>query len=261
MSEGVINVPPDAGTSKRWGEWVITLEGSELRKSSGHEVCVVSPRQRSVCNYLARMQLADDLPSSCTWDLQTIGHGKRSEVLIPIRRLRSQVESDRLDDELGELYSAHFRGPIARVAAAFTMTVSEMTDNATTHGWSNVGVSYVAAQRYRADRCVLVVGDLGIGIPEHIRRVHPELSDDGDAIREATKEGVTGTGDSQRGIGYQQVIDSLKETQVPSGELRIWSGKGRFRIKTRDGLIERRRAWTVEEETAGTWVRLELCVR
>jgi hypothetical protein len=75
-----------------------------------------------------------------------------------------------------------------------------------------------------------------------MRGVFPELVDDGDAIREATKEGMSGTGDSERGNGYQYVIDGLKETEVPRGELRVWSGRGRFRVETRNGPQERRRA-------------------
>jgi hypothetical protein len=207
------------------------------------------------------MHLAIDLPSSCLCDLDTLDPNARSNVLIPIRRLRSPSDGDELEQELSDLYLAHFSGALRRLSEAFTRTVGEISDNATTHGSSAVGVSYVAAQRYAHDRCVLAVGDLGVGIPEHMRRAFPALRDDGDAIREATKEGISGTGDPLRGIGYQYVIDGLKETEVPRGELRVWSGKGRFRVETQNGIQGRRRAWTVEETTMGTWVRLDLVGR
>lgn len=280
----LICVPEDAGAGKHWGEWMILreppagtviLDLTELRSadplflarmrgfidwhcSLGREVRLKRPRRPGVQAYLERMHLAAGLPDGCTCDLGTIGTDERSDVLIPIRRLWSPTEVDELDQELEDLYLAQFTGPLGDLAEAFTATVSEICDNATTHGRSDVGVSYITAQRYQHKRCVLAIGDLGIGIPEHIRKTSADLTNDGDAIREATKEGVTGTGRSDRGFGYQYVIDALKETKVPRGELRIWSGHGRFRVETIGGVQVRRRAWTVEQATAGTWVRLEL---
>jgi hypothetical protein len=286
-----IPVPADAGTSTHWGEWMIleepprpvaghplVIDLSHLRTadplflarmrgcidwhcSVGRSVRIVSPRLASVRLYLERMHLACDLPSGCECGLDTLGQDERSNVLIPIRRLSAPQDGDRLDEELADLYRAHFDGPLGGLAQAFSTTVSEMSDNATTHGRSEVGVSYVTAQRYPKGRCVLVIGDLGIGIPAHVRRAYPRLADDGDAIREATKEGITGltgTGSGHRGYGYQCVIDDLKNKWIARGELRVWSGKGRFRVETRHGVQERRRAWTVEQATVGTWVRLEL---
>ncbi len=284
MSVAIVKVPADAGTSEQWGERVIlreppaetvVLDLTDLQFvdplfllrlrgfidwhcSNGHEVHVVRPGSADVRDYLARMGLNRDLPDACRCDFGAIRSTERSEVLIPIRRLRSTLDSDALDDELGALYSAYFTGTLGRLAEAFTRTVSEMCDNATSHGSSKVGVAYVTAQRYMPRRCVVAIGDLGIGIPDHIRKAFPDLTDDDDAIRVATKEGFTATGSPHRGIGYQYVIDGLKETKVPMGELRIWSGQGRFRVEVRDGTQIRRRAWGVNQPTVGTWVRLEL---
>jgi hypothetical protein len=280
----VVQVPAGAGTSGGWGDWAILREpppgavGLDLTDldfvdpffllrlrgfidwhcRNGHEVIVTSPRSHDVRTYLERMHLSKHLPELCQCDLGILGTDAKSDVLIPIRRLGSQQESDQLEEELGELYTAHFTGGLARLAAPFTTTVSEICDNATTHGRSAVGVAYVTAQRYTHDRCVLVIGDLGIGIPEHMRKQFPHLIDDGDAIREATKEGITGTGDPNRGVGHQFVIDALKTSEVPYGELRLWSGYGRFRVDAFAGIQGRRRAWTVEHSTVGTWARLEL---
>lgn len=282
----MVNVPADAGTSQRWGEWVIlqeppeetvVLDLSEVRfadplfllrlrgfidwhTSNGHPVRIMRPRNTSVGKYLARMSLANDLPDNCECDLESVAAARKNDVLIPIRRLASQADSDALDDELGALYTAHFTGNFRGFAEAFTRTVGEMCDNATTHGKSNVGVAYVTAQRYK-DRCVLAIGDLGVGIPEHMRSAFPNLVQDEDAIREATLEGVTATGNPHRGIGYQYVIDGLKESAVAGGELRVWSGYGRFRVVVRGGVQIRRRAWQIEHPTAGTWVRLDLSAR
>lgn len=219
---------------------------------------IVSPRQPHIRSYLEWMHLATDLPAGCNSNLATLDAPGSSKILIPVRRLLTPTDVVDLDQELGDLYLAHFNGPVARLAEAFTRTVGELSDNATTHGRSSVGGSYVAAQRYNQQRCVLAVGDLGIGIPTHMRQVFPELTDDGDAIRIATIEGKSGTGDPQRGIGYQYVIDGLKNERIAKGELHVWSGWGRFRLETRSGIQERRRAWSIDEPTKGTWVRLEL---
>jgi hypothetical protein len=286
-----VPVPADGGTSQRWGEWaplrrpppadellldlsdvefvdpffLVRLRGFiDLHCSNGIPMTIEPPKSSAVRTYLERMDLAGNLPAGCASGLQA-RPAVAGNVLIPIRRLGSTSDVDlMLDGEIATLLDAQFTNSLAGLGLAFTATVSEMCDNATTHGHSNVGTAYVAAQRYSAGRCVLVVGDLGIGIPAHIRRQHPTLLTDDDAIREATKEGVTGaTGSNRnhRGIGYQWVIDSLKEANIPFGELRVWSGRGRFRVEVRDGLQLRRRAWGVEGETAGTWVRLELRAR
>lgn len=82
---------------------------------------------------------------------------------------------------LGELLAAHFAVGLARLGSAFVMATSELADNAVIHGRNEVG-AYVAAQRYKTTRCVLSIGDLGVGIPEHLRRAYPHLTDDGLAI-------------------------------------------------------------------------------
>ncbi len=287
MGEVVVKVPKDAGNSERWGEWAIlrdppedtvVLDLSEVRFAdplfllrlrgfidlhcfNGHAVRVVRPRSIAVRNYLVRMDFGEDLPDRCDCDLGGVMTQNRGDVLIPIRRLTSRIDSDRPDDELATLLSAQFVGRLGFLADAFTRTAGEMCDNATTHGRSPVGVAYITAQRYQQQRCVLAIGDLGIGIPEHMRRAFPHLTDDGQAIREATKEGVTGTGDPHRGIGYQWVIDGMKETKVPGGELRIWSGRGACRVLVLAGRQVRREARAVEGRTVGTWVRLELAAR
>jgi hypothetical protein len=187
VGEIAINVPRDAGTSQRWGEWVVLREPPEetvvmnLSKlgfadplfvlrlrgfidwhcSNGRSVRLARPESNAVHNYLARMRVNEDLPEACSADFRAVRAQARSDVLIRVRRLASTLDSDALDDELGALYSAHFTGRMGEFAEAFTRTVSEMCDNATTHGRSDVGAAYVTAQRYRSERCVLAVGDLG----------------------------------------------------------------------------------------------------
>lgn len=278
-----ISVPADGGQNTWWAEsialrpvesddlvldlsdlemvdplFVARLRGLiDLHADDGRQITVVPPRKDLTRKYLEFMQLACELPSNCECELGSLEVPGSSRILIPIRRLSSPGDVEDLERALGDLYLAHFSGPLAKLAEAFTRTVGEISDNATTHGKSPVGVSYVAAHRFPKG-CILAVGDVGIGIPAHMRKAFPELEDDGDAIRVATHEGKSGTGDPQRGIGYQYVIDGLKNEHIATGELRVWSGRGRFRVLTMSGLQMRRRAWTVDEATVGTWVRVDL---
>jgi anti-sigma regulatory factor (Ser/Thr protein kinase) len=180
--------------------------------------------------------------------------------LIELTRLHRPAEADDLDDRLGELLAAHFAAGLARLGSAFVMATSELADNAVTHGRNEVG-AYVAAQRYTTTRCVLSIGDLGVGIPEHLRRAYPHLTDDGLAILEATKEGVTAAETSaraHRGIGYVHMVDEMVKTAVPRGTIRIWSGVGRLEIEVRDGRVVRRQSRTVDGSTVGSWISVEL---
>lgn len=225
---------------------------------AGCDVQVVSPRSIAACRYLERMHLLVEAPSRCRSTLGTRPHAGANGILIPIRRLYSPGDSDTLDQELEDLYLAHFTKAIAPLAGAFSDTIGEISENATTHGYSVDGAAYVAAQRYPGNRCVIAIGDLGVGIPAHVRGTQPGLKDDGDAIRVATKEGISGTGDKTRGFGFQEVIDALKEPEIGYGDLRIWSGGGRFRFHAQQGVQLVRRAWSVDAKTEGTWVRVEL---
>lgn len=287
MSAIPVNVPPGAGNSDRWGEALIlrpapdgeplVLDLSRLQfadplflarlrafmdwhDARGHQVVVRPPERRAVRNYLARMGIGANLPPGCSCDLGTVTASDRGDVLIPVTRLRDKSDSDGLDESLGELLTAHFTGELGRLAEPFAMTVGEMCDNATTHGQNLCG-AYVVAQRYQKTRCVLTIGDVGIGIPEHMRQQHPHLTDDGAAIAEATKELVSGTGDPHRGVGYDEVITTMRESRVARGDLRVWAGQGRFAMTVRRGEHRQRRGWSIEDRTEGTWVRLELATR
>src|SRR5829696_2987257 len=273
-------VPADGGVSVKWGEWLplrpahqdahpLHLDLSNLsfvdplflvrlrgfldwHAARGHEVIVEPPSRMYVRNYLARMNICDELPDRCTFNVGSVNSKPHPDVLIALRRLRTQRDADDLDEAVENLLQAQFSGRLARYGDAFTMTIGEMCDNAISHGRSAHG-AYVAAQRYQGKRCVLAIGDLGIGIPEHLRRTHPHLTDDGEAIAEATKPRVTGVKGPRaqhRGNGYFHVIDEMRETAVPSGVLRVWAGNGRFSVAMTEGRATMRRGWTIEEPTA-----------
>jgi hypothetical protein len=281
-----IGMTPGCGKSRRWGERLplrpaprrpLLLDLSRLvfadplylvrlrafidcHAGRGHAVEVVPPTSREVCNYLARMGLTDDLPASCSFSLSQVRVRDLPDILIPLTRLQDTMEAGLLDDKVGELLQAHFPGQLAHLGDAFAAAIGELTDNATTHGQSEHG-TYIAAQRYEESRCVLAIADLGVGIPAHIRRAYPHLTDDGDAIADATRAAITASTPkskrSHRGYGYEHLIDEMLVTNVPYGSLRIWSGSGRFNLTVIDGHTQQRRGWK-SEATAGASIRVEL---
>jgi anti-sigma regulatory factor (Ser/Thr protein kinase) len=76
--------------------------------------------------------------------------------------------------------------------AAFEWSVNEITDNVLVHSQSEVGgIVQMSTFTRRTQRIEYVVVDAGIGIPKSLRRAHPELRSDAEALNQAVKEGVT----------------------------------------------------------------------
>src|SRR2546428_13325573 len=76
--------------------------------------------------------------------------------------------------------------------AAIEWSVNEITDNVLNHSESATGglvqVTTFAKQKRRVEYAVC---DSGIGIPESLRRAHPEITSDTDALDKAIREGFT----------------------------------------------------------------------
>ena len=116
--------------------------------------------------------------------------------------------------------------------AAF-MAVSELCANAIDHGENELG-AFAAVRRVTEPRpqVTIAIGDLGMGVPEHIRRHYPEWSDDGWAIAYATRESVSGTNDPHRGIGFSSVFEAALTSSLHGGRMDILSANGFCRIQT-----------------------------
>lgn len=141
--------------------------------------------------------------------------------------------------------------------AAF-MAVAELCDNAIDHGRNPLG-AFVAARRIVEPRrqVSLAIGDLGIGIPEHIRQRYPEWGDDGYAIAHATQSHVTGTGDPHRGIGFSEVLEAALTSSLHSARMDIHSAGGFFRLQV---VQEQRKpeVFPAASFRRGTWIAYDL---
>jgi len=192
------------------------------------------------------------MPLRCTAEAPALGRG---ESLIPVMHVTDAEMIDRVVQDL----STDFESPDTKVTAAIVnpllIAISELGENATTHGASENG-AWVAA-RHERGWCSVTVGDLGMGIPRHISKRVPELDDDGVAIKRAVEQGASGAG-KQRGVGYGGLIKDLTCPEIDHARLRVWSGAGRFTVAFQAGEAVHSQVEAVPVATAGTWVSVDL---
>jgi hypothetical protein len=223
----------------------------------GREMEVIAPRTQNVANYLSRMQIAADLPAHTFAGLPSVVSSASSEVLVPITRLRNQIDVETMGDDLYRLFQGHAADDVAVFADALQEGFSELCSNGVEHGHSSSGC-YFAAQRYggRHRRVVLSVGDLGMGAPDHMRQVYGDVGDRR-LLRKTLEEGASGTGDEERGNGIPSVLEEARNAQMRYAQLEIRSGNAQLRHRLhRDGASKT----STEQGTfkRGTWICFEL---
>lgn len=178
------------------------------------------------------------------------------EVILGCTRLRELTDVDLLANALLDPLVDHF-DDVAVVRDAVLMAFGELCQNAVEHGAGPSGC-LVAASRGESEgtsKMMLGIGDLGVGIPDHLRRTHPELTLDEHAIGQALQEGVTGTGKGHRGYGFHWVLRETLVSAATGAQMFIRSGKGSFRRE----IVDARHVdhgWG-STPTRGTWIAHE----
>lgn len=115
----------------------------------------------------------------------------------------------------------------AVLADALFSAVSELASNALQHSGADLGVCLSMRRRTQPRIHVeLSIGDLGIGVPEHLRRRYPEWGDDEYAVAMALEDGVSGTGDPHRGYGYNHTFAEALTQSVHAARLEVHSARG-----------------------------------
>jgi len=169
--------------------------------------------------------------------------------------------ADAWDDLLGEIVPDFVSGLPDRFGTRGLDVLSELIDNAGTHGSSPAG-TFVCAQCYDGG-CGLPAGlwlgvaDAGLGIPGHLR-LNPryaEIDRDEELIRLARRPWVTGTRD-RRGWGLVAVFEGA--AGGTDGDILIHSGGGEgvFRVRPEGRPYARYSART--PRLPGTWVHVRL---
>lgn len=211
-----------------------------------------------MATYMARMQIDRGLPDGTFVGLPEVSAQEDSNVLIAIKQLREFSDVDELGEKLVPFFLAH-SDDIAVFANAMHLGVSELCGNAVEHGANDLGC-YVAAQRYERPhrRTVLALGDLGVGIPKHMRKRYRSLSSDRRALRQAVKEGITATGKPERGIGFSSLMEGALGPQMRYATLDIHSGNAKLKHSVREGDFEPiTKTWPAPYKI-GTWATFEL---
>lgn len=103
---------------------------------------------------------------------------------------------------------------------ALQVSISELFNNIKDHTRFDIGSIFV--QHFpNENRVLIAVSDFGLGIPENVRGVHPEISD-ADAILAAVKNGFTTRSvDTNEGIGLDYLLQTV--VGVNGGEVTFYS--------------------------------------
>lgn len=223
----------------------------------GRKIVVKAPAHREVANYLSRMGIAMGVPDSVFPDLPSVRRRDQSAVLVPITRLHSPTDVEVTGDELYRLFQGHADDEVAVFADALQEAFTELCNNGVEHGTNPLG-TYLAAQRYRgkSPKTVLTIGDLGMGVPAHMRQVFDDQSDRR-MLRKALEEEVSGTGSSERGNGIPSVLQEAQSSRISYARLEIRSGHASLHHYVhRSGTTRTGTSATAFKK--GTWICFEL---
>jgi hypothetical protein len=228
---------------------------SRLREQNAAPEVVV-PDDAEVRAYLVDVGLDQVVPGA--WGA---GGGSRVEPpLVPLTHLES---SESWDEVLANLWPA-VRAALGEYPhAKRTLDImSELVDNATTHGHSAVG-AFVCAQQYTGATSShepgiwVGIADAGIGIPKHLRgnARYARVRSDVELIRQARRPWVTGTAD-RRGWGLVEVFEDAAASGPSHLLIRSGRGEGQFRLREGSRVHARYRA--LRQAVGGAWVHVRI---
>jgi hypothetical protein len=226
-----------------------------LRREAGEEPAIVLPSDPAVRARLRSAGLAESLPGS--WGVED-----REEAplpLLPITRLAAAEDWDFLLTDLwGDIHATGVDGALLRPTFEI---LSELVDNAATHGHSPVGTfltaCYCPSQGDLPPGVWLAIADGGRGIPAHLR-LNPKyrgVGADERLIQLARRPWVTGTRD-RRGWGLVEVFEQA--SSLGASEMLIRSGAGEGHFLLRPGLAPHARYIRFSPRVPGTWIHLRL---
>lgn len=234
---------------------VLSVLNSSARES-GAEVEVLVPVDEAVRRYMVDAGIDQHLDAQ--W-----GPGGGSIVEPPLVKLRRVSSGDDWEDELKTLWP-EIRTALGDLESARRTTdiMSELIDNATTHGSSAAG-TFVCAQRHTGatsglERGIWIgIADAGIGIPNHLRRrdEYASVASDKELIRLARQAGVTGTAD-QRGYGFYEVFEEAAAASPSHLLIRAGAGEGDFRLSPSKNVRAAYR--DLADEVSGTWIHVRI---
>jgi hypothetical protein len=218
----------------------------EWHRMLGRTVQVLRPEDRATSRVFEQLGIGSPEPAEAAED-----------TVVPATRLKDENGVEAVSAATKQILEYQLMD-VSRLGDAAFYAVSELCGNALEHGRNGLGAFVAARRETRPRRRVIVaIGDLGIGIPEHLRRVYPELSEDGYAIARAIEPGVSGTDDPHRGYGYDWVFEKALTSASHMARLEIHSLRGFYATE----IVQEKRSpkgFPAANYKRGTWISLEL---
>ncbi len=150
-------------------------------------------------------------------------------LIVPATVLTEELQVDDAADSVQRLIEYEMED-VAVLGSAVFHAISELCSNALQHGRHELGVICAARRRVDPRRQIdVAIGDLGMGIPEHLRGQHPEWFDDSHAIAQAMEPGVSGTGDPHRGYGFTHTFEAALTSTLHAARIEVHSANGYVR--------------------------------
>lgn len=183
--------------------------------------------------------------------------GDESDIVLPVTRLHEFRDVDAVAERTREILEYQLTD-VSALGHASYMAVAELCGNAVEHGQNQMGALVAAVRSTDPRRQVsIAIGDLGIGIPEHLRQRFPEWFDDSHAIAQALAPGVTGTGDPHRGNGFNETFEAALVSSLHSARVDIHSATGFVRTQFYGGT-RKQEPFPAANPRRGTWISYDL---
>ena len=155
--------------------------------------------------------------------------GYRGYVRVPMTQFEMPGQQHSLVDQMVNAILCSLTELSRGDLGAIEWALNEITDNVLNHADSPIGGLAQLVNYKKSGRVEFVVADPGIGIPHSLRRGHPELRWDSEALDQAIREGVTGDSSLGQGNG---LFGTLELCQVGSGYLHVHSSYARFTYRS-----------------------------
>lgn len=217
----------------------------DWHRLQGRTIEVVPPADSVARRLFDAMRIGDE------------GDAQEDDAVLRVTRIREFLEVEEVANRTKEILEYDLQD-VSVLGEATFQAVSELCGNAIEHGANPLG-AYIAVRRIADPRrqISVAIGDLGMGIPEHIRQQYPDWTDDGYAIARATDEHVTGTGHPHRGIGFSSTFEAALTRSLHGAQMDILSAAGfcRLQIVQENRKIE---TFPASRFRRGTWMTYDL---